>query len=277
MRVAENDLNVEHIENDYVFAVFNQTTNNEPFSSKPSNIEHHRIFFIEQGKCTFYLNNEIYSLTKFDALFIPQNTSCEYKLYNHTNIFCVSFNGFEKLFTTTKLPNNKPIHFNNVNSCAPQLFMLYDKILCEISLKQIGYDSLISSYLSESLVLLARQYLNQVLYNLADPKFTEIRPALLKICNDYVNALSLKDYASLCNLSVSSFSHKFKHITGLTPIEYLNQIRIFASTALLTDTNYSVNSISELVGFSSYTYFSKLFKRKFNMTATHYRHLYQTK
>ena len=51
-----------------------------------------------------------------------------------------------------------------------------------------------------------------------------------------------------------------KTITGMGIVDYVNKQRIERSIVLLTTTTMNITEISEVVGFSSLRYFSKVFK-----------------
>ena len=88
---------------------------------------------------------------------------------------------------------------------------------------------------------------------------------------EYDKNESLDGYASLCNMSKFHFLRVFKDITGQSPLEYRNGIRLEHARQLLESTNASVSEISERLGYSSQNYFCDAFKRRFNMTPTQYR------
>ena len=66
--------------------------------------------------------------------------------------------------------------------------------------------------------------------------------------------------ASNMFISRSLLFNKVKAITGMGIIDYVNKLRIDRSVILLTTTDMNLTEISELVGFSSLRYFSKVFK-----------------
>lgn len=61
-------------------------------------------------------------------------------------------------------------------------------------------------------------------------------------------------------ISRSLLFNKIKAITGMGIIDYVNKLRIDKSVVLLTTTTMNITEISEVVGFSSLRYFSKVFK-----------------
>jgi mannonate dehydratase len=61
-------------------------------------------------------------------------------------------------------------------------------------------------------------------------------------------------------ISRSLLFNKVKAITGMGIVDYVNKQRIEQSIVLLTTTTMNITEISEVVGFSSLRYFSKVFK-----------------
>ena len=72
-------------------------------------------------------------------------------------------------------------------------------------------------------------------------------------------------------MNKSYFSHLFSKETGMNFTDYLEQVRIFKAQILLRDTSDSIASISEQVGYTSQSYFSKAFKKNTGITPNTYR------
>ena len=69
----------------------------------------------------------------------------------------------------------------------------------------------------------------------------------------------------LC-LSRSSLLRKIKTLFNLSPIDFIRLIRLKKAAELIQDGKYRVGEICYMVGFSSHSYFSKLFFKQFGMT-----------
>ncbi len=88
----------------------------------------------------------------------------------------------------------------------------------------------------------------------------------------YAEDLTVESLAALSFMSPSRFYYCFKKEMGQTPIEYKNHLCIRRAAALLlVDPHRSVEQISSEVGFSSATYFRRLFKRTYDYTPREYR------
>ena len=87
----------------------------------------------------------------------------------------------------------------------------------------------------------------------------------------YMDELTLKNLADVLAVSESECCRFFKRTLGISPITYLNNLRIVKSTTLLTKTSMSVTEISEQIGFNSGSYYTARFKKTMNCTPLEYR------
>lgn len=71
-------------------------------------------------------------------------------------------------------------------------------------------------------------------------------------------------------LSRTSFYRKMKGLMNMTPIEFLNSYRLKKAAEMLQEGNLSLSEISDKTGFSSYSYFSKSFKKHFGVSPKKY-------
>jgi AraC-like DNA-binding protein len=71
----------------------------------------------------------------------------------------------------------------------------------------------------------------------------------------------VKGAARICGMSESYFMSFFKRVTGLSFMEYLNHYRIERAQALLANTDDSMASISQEMGFCDQSYFGAVLRR----------------
>jgi AraC-like DNA-binding protein len=67
-------------------------------------------------------------------------------------------------------------------------------------------------------------------------------------------------------------SHAFKREYGVSPINYMITRRIEESKYLLAETDLSMSQIAQLLGFSSLSYFSQVFRKTQGISPMEYRH-----
>lgn len=83
--------------------------------------------------------------------------------------------------------------------------------------------------------------------------------------------ITLDTLCSLVHLNKYYLIHNFTKQVGTSPIHYLIDRRIDESKHLLANTSHTLSSIAQIVGFSSPSYFSQVFKRITNITPHEYR------
>lgn len=83
--------------------------------------------------------------------------------------------------------------------------------------------------------------------------------------------ITLEDVARAVNLSPYYFSRFYKEETGVNFIDRLTAVRVERAKEYLEHTEYTVKDVARAVGYADPNYFSKLFKKITNMTATEYK------
>lgn len=80
----------------------------------------------------------------------------------------------------------------------------------------------------------------------------------------------VEDMARHLGMSRTAYYNKMKSITGLSPIDFIKQMRIKKALKLMEDKSLSISDIAYRVGFSDPKYFSKCFKAEMGMSPTQY-------
>ncbi len=89
----------------------------------------------------------------------------------------------------------------------------------------------------------------------------QVRPALDFIKDHYSSSIKISELASECHMSESHFRRLFEENIGLTPVEYLNRIRILQACELIRRTGKSMEEVAVKVGFTTTSTFNRNFKR----------------
>lgn len=103
----------------------------------------------------------------------------------------------------------------------------------------------------------------------ADHSATEVAKQYIQA--NYTQPLSVKHLAAVAHVSEAYFSHRFQMQTGISPMRYVQQVRIDAATRLLVTTSLTVSAVSRAVGFTDPLHFSRVFKRITGCTPTQMR------
>lgn len=142
---------------------------------------------------------------------------------------------------------------------------LMKKALSEYEQKEIGYEIEIQSYLLQMIVFfLRKEYLRfPELPEEQRQAINKVKPSILYVEQNFSEDISLEEVAKVSNVSIYNFCRTFKKATQRTFVEYLNYIRLREAEKMLLSTERSIGDISYAVGFSSVSYFNRLFKRKY--------------
>lgn len=92
----------------------------------------------------------------------------------------------------------------------------------------------------------------------------------------FTEKLTLKSLADMFDLNPNYCCSLFTKYLRKTFSQYLTELRITEAQSLLRTTNYSLDQIASLTGYSDYFYFSKVFKKQCTYSPRAYRKLFHT-
>lgn len=92
--------------------------------------------------------------------------------------------------------------------------------------------------------------------------------------NSHTN-ITMEDVAGKLCMSYSSFRRNFKQYTGLSPHQYLQEIRVQKSKELLVATSLTCQEIAYKIGYESPILFNITFKKRTGLTPVKFREYYQ--
>ncbi|HOJ10235.1 MAG TPA: AraC family transcriptional regulator [Clostridiales bacterium] len=111
----------------------------------------------------------------------------------------------------------------------------------------------------------AEEYMKQKLL------LEKISPAIDYIFKNYNNSISINDVSSLTGMCNQHFCKCFKKATKYTFTQYLNDVRVLYAQELLLTTNMNITEIAFSCGFSSVSYFNRVFKKKSGISPLEFR------
>ena len=98
-----------------------------------------------------------------------------------------------------------------------------------------------------------------------------LRRVLHAVQTRYMEALSLIAFAQEYHINYIYLSRKFKEMTGETFTDALMRVRMEKARQLLEQTDQSIESITQQVGYPTHHYFTKRFKQRYGVTPKEYR------
>lgn len=171
---------------------------------------------------------------------------------------------------------NRPDSFDNIialNGDTERFESIFKKIVFEHSL-QSGFSERLENMLITELLI----YINRILpYQLSgyDKKTASLVSSIKgELENNYFSEFKLGELAKSYNVSVSTLTHTFKKIVGVSVFEYLLSCRMTAAKKYLSSSDMTVGEIVEKCGFTDNSNFSRTFKAINGMSPTDFRKKY---
>jgi AraC-like DNA-binding protein len=147
--------------------------------------------------------------------------------------------------------------------------------------KGMDNEMLMNEYLYHCLLNYYGIYQTEILQKLSRLSFTKTKTKeeilkRLAVAKDFINSnynknVLLEDISACCCLSVNHLLRTFKEAYGISPYQYLIQLRINRAKQLLQSTNYPLSEIVGLIGFENTSSFIRLFKQLVKMTPAKFR------
>ncbi len=105
-------------------------------------------------------------------------------------------------------------------------------------------------------------------------KNERIKPAIDYIHSEYTNDnITISTLAELCGMSEVSFRNIFTISMGITPLKYINNLKIASAKELLLSKSCTISKVAELFGFHNESYFSREFKRYTGVSPSFYKEI----
>lgn len=187
------------------------------------------------------------------------------------------FDQFENQYPHVQLKRERFITKSGNIYCTGSVNSVRDVMLHII---QQHYDeqvaNLVSSHFTHELKLsYTTTFLNTPGYHFHDDELIiSIQEHLHRTFN---TDLEINRLGERFDLSQRTLNRRFKKATGLSPVQYLQQIRLDKAKELLKTTNLSISEVADRVGYSDNAYFSALFRRLVSLSPGEYRRLVRKK
>lgn len=216
-----------------------------------------RIGVIVKGSGTYIYMNKKLAVNEGDIVFIPENIYCYSEWHGDPEIEVIYVSCF--------------MHYDQFQY-EPQIISCDDAVKKEL----IKISNLLSADFAAELEAYSLFYrlLQEILPRMQQTDISldkTLQTAIAFIVDHWDGDFSVGELAKTCCVSESTIYHLFKKEWGQTPIAFLNSIRINKAIEYLENSNFSVATISQLVGFHSENHFRKVFTGITGVTPLKYR------
>lgn len=264
------ELNVEYELPFYLRSTgYNDST---PSAEHPNGYLYHYICIVLEGKCLLKAGRYSFHLGKGDGFFIRSHFPFSYSsLSKDCRIQCLTFDGYAVIPLLSRLDLQNYMIFHNLDcdSLSHKLSNMYyisinNDFTSKLNNSAFTYQFLVDIYTQSEqgihrsegayknkAFLFAKRYIDQF----------------------YMDELSQSQIADAAHISPQHLCRLFKQNLHMTPIRYLNEVRMDHAKTLLEKTSLSIVQIGEKVGFFTPHYFSSTFRRICGKTPSEYREI----
>lgn len=151
---------------------------------------------------------------------------------------------------------------------------------CANIIKEAIFENPTADPVTEACILQSVLYKILTLHSLDKPSNTSeeldvVQQIAQHLELNYNKPLKIDELAKEFHMSRSSMYMQFKNVYGLSPKEYIMDMRIERAKQLLFDKNHntSIKEVSFAVGFDNQLYFSRLFHKYVGLSPTEYKNI----
>ena len=237
--------------------------------------EYTEIFYFTKGDGVMHYKNKVVPVKKDDLVIInsriehtEQSNAVPSKpkrtTYIWYNVISVG-NNFP--FVNDNRPTDEIFHvsYGSPKNKAKEIFKDVEKLLTD---KPPYYSAQVNILLQELFLELNTRFIAQ---NPTSHETDDLVFVKNYIDENYDKDINLDQLSKLVYVSKTHLINKFKERYGLTPIQYLIEIRIRHAKILLRDTTKSITDIACSIGFNDSVYFSAVFRKLVGVTPSYFR------
>jgi len=187
------------------------------------------------------------------------------------------FERFEQRYPLVQLQRNHFITQSGRLYCAGSVNSVAD---LAVHLIEVFYDRDIASRVEQQFSREIRKSYDQIYYSLEDARNhpdEAIIQSQLWMQEHYYRSIKVQEMAERTDMSMRTFNRRFKAATGLSPVQYLQRLRIKAARDLLRKTDLDISAIAEACGFNDEGYFARSFKKQESIKPSEFRQRVRSK
>ena len=221
----------------------------EAMSTKTAPRSFHTISYRFLGNATISDQYGDVELQTGDILFIPANLRYATK-GSAENLVAIHFTCKAKLYDRLiKFTPKSHLHYE-------KKFMKLQEVWQK---KQFGYEYECVSIVYSILSMIEKELAEVSIFD----KNKQLSDVMDYINENYTNSsFTVSDLALMCGMSETFFRKTFKEKFKVSPLKYVNNLKLKYALELLASNYYRISEVAEKSGFSSVYYFSSFIKKE---------------
>lgn len=206
------------------------------------------------GHAKMIFKNTTCKITSEELMYIPANKEYLRQSYGGEEIIAIHFNILNK------------------NIFSP-ICIKIDTCKCDEVFKEIYeiWESREKGYKYKCTSILYDFLSSIIVPNSPTQNYLKIARSIQYMETNLDKKIYVKDLAKMCGLCESQYRKLFQYELGVSPINYLNKMRINSALIKLGANNYTMAQISEMCGFTDQKYFNKIFRDETGKSPSQYK------
>ncbi len=238
-------------------------------TSRPGGRSDYQLLYVAKGTADFKIDGELMTIEEGSAvIYFPHQTQYyNYRLENNPEVYWLHFSGaqVETYLKSLEFISGSLFNVGIKNEYIP----IFEKIIRELQVRRKGFFELSNLYALELLSLMSR---NMTEGSSSIHRINEQLQNIIELMNkSFPQKQSVTEYAKLCNMSICWFINCFRTYTGMTPQQYITDIRVAKAKELLSYSSFNISEIASIVGYDNPFYFSRIFKKNTGQSPREYR------
>ena len=220
---------------------------------------HGIVFNVSGDKKYVFSNGKTLYVYKGDVFYLPEKSNYSVESLTEGACYAINFQLCSDIvFDEFALKTKQGASFQRLFH---EAYRLWEN-------KTDGYMLKTKSLLYDIFYLMHTEYNSDYTTGAAASK---IQPALSYIHDNYTKeAIFIDEIAKLCGISDTYFRRIFKSVCGVTPIKYINTLKLDRAAELISTGMYSIKDVAFLSGFFDDSYFDREFKKRFSVSPSKY-------
>lgn len=150
----------------------------------------------------------------------------------------------------------------------------FDLLRAELDRPRLGTQAMVEVLMKQCLIAVLRHHLmgnsidSPLEATFHDPRMARAVLAILAIP---AAPHTVESLASLAGMSRATFSERFSRTYGQGPIDFVRQVRLRIAARLLRTTDMPIKVISQSIGYTSRSYFSRAFREAYKIDPKAFR------
>lgn len=177
---------------------------------------------------------------------------------------------------STSITSLQPIVHHHIGSQDQRrVKRIFQEIEHEVTSRKAEAERFINLLLEQLSIIVRRNETQGGTVRLAPDRFqqSDILPAILSYIEAHLHdaQLSVEHLAETFHYAPGHIWRIIRTATGHPPVQYINGRRLINACKLLTDTVRPVSVVADMTGFSSASYFARVFRQEMGCTPKEYR------